>query len=88
MLFFTLSLLLVLGAQTVAAQGPSWNAVPFNMQSIPLAVKNPCNNVWAPQASGPAQVSSAGPRQWDTNLNVRHQLYAHYFLLNSLLPVV
>lgn len=55
----------------VLANNVPWSAIPFNTQSIPLHVKNPCNSMWAPQAFGPAQVSSAWPRLWDTGLEVR-----------------
>ena len=54
----------------VSAQ-QTWTATPFNTPSIPLAVRGPYVNVWAPQASGPAALNVAWPRLWDANLDVR-----------------
>lgn len=81
----SLVLLCILGTRTVHAQGPSWKAIPFNTQSIPLHVKNPCNSIWAPQGSGPAQVSTAIPRLWDQSNDVQYSLFAFIRLLKSLL---
>lgn len=69
---FGLFLVLVASESSIShAYIVPWTTTPFNMQSIPLHVKNPCNSMWAPQAFDAAQVSSAWPRLWDTSLEVR-----------------
>ena len=74
----TLLILCLIPTQTALAYSPPWSAIPFNTQSIPLHVKNPCNNVWAPQAFGSIPLSGAFPRSWDQNNDVRRSLSTMY----------
>ena len=57
--------------------GPTqWNADPLNPPSLPLAVKGPYVNAWAPLGTGSAAMSNQWPRTWDTESNVRHRSYS------------
>lgn len=67
MLFF---LVLFSFLSSASSQASGWVADTFNPPSLPLAVKSPYVNVWAPQGSGSAQLSKAWPRIWDDTLNV------------------
>lgn len=76
--FLCVILVLAFLPSSVVAQ-QTWTATPFNTPSIPLAVKGPYVNVWAPQASGPAPLNKAWPRLWDFNIDVRSQFIAFPF---------
>ncbi|KAI0684505.1 hypothetical protein BC835DRAFT_1523871 [Cytidiella melzeri] len=60
------SLLLLILTQlfvSAGAQAPTnWSTNPFNPPSLPLAVKNPYLNAWAPLAGGSAAINEAWPR--------------------------
>jgi hypothetical protein len=48
----------------------NWSASPFNPPSLPLAVKTPYLNAWAPLAGGSAAVNAAWPRSFFPLINV------------------
>ncbi|KAI0684501.1 hypothetical protein BC835DRAFT_1293062 [Cytidiella melzeri] len=50
---------------SAGAQAPTdWATYPFNPPSLPLAVKNPYLNAWAPLAGGSGAVNAAWPRSF------------------------
>lgn len=56
---------------TVIAQPPTdWITSPFNPPSLPLAVKSPYLNAWAPLAGDSAALNHAWPRSYDPLINV------------------
>lgn len=60
-------------ATLVISQPPTaWTTWPFNPNSLPLAVKSPYLNAWAPLAGGSAALNSAWPRSYDPLGNVSH----------------
>lgn len=66
----TFLLFLLSGLPGSLAYTTSWSATPFNTQSIPLHVKNPCNSIWAPQSDSAVPSNLAWPRLWDQSLDV------------------
>lgn len=47
------------------AQAPTnWDTFPFNPPSLPLAVKNPYLNAWAPLAGNSLAINQAWPRSY------------------------
>lgn len=68
---FLLFSLLSIFAQVSAQQGPTaWTASPFNPPSLPLAVKSPYLNAWAPLGNNSAAVNNAWPRTQGTEMSV------------------
>ncbi|KAH8111989.1 DUF1793-domain-containing protein [Phellopilus nigrolimitatus] len=62
---------LLSAARVVAQNGPkAWSAAPFNPPSLPLAVKSPYVNIWAPQGNAPAPLNQAWPRYWAADLAI------------------
>ncbi|KAI0343878.1 hypothetical protein BDW22DRAFT_1314881, partial [Trametopsis cervina] len=58
-------------ATLVISQPPTaWTTWPFNPNSLPLAVKSPYLNAWAPLAGGSAALNSAWPRSYDPLGNI------------------
>lgn len=70
---FLLSLIFILCqlVNSIEAQAPTnWTTFPFNPPSLPLAVKNPYLNAWAPLAGGSAAINQAAPRSYLPLANV------------------
>ena len=69
--FFLFCLSLLASLVPVNAQnGPTNRTVtPFNPPSMPLAVKSPYVNAWAPLGNGPSSLSSAWPRLWTREIS-------------------
>ena len=68
-----------------AQNGPTnWTVTPFNPPSMPLAVKSPYVNAWAPLGNVPAPLNVAWPRIWTREIPTdvsRPRAYYHPLLL-------
>lgn len=82
-LFFSFSVLLLtsLAIQVHAQNEQVWSVTPFTPPSIPLAVKSPCNNVWAPQGDLSPRINNRYPKLWDAKHDVRTVVPSLFFSL-------